>query len=56
MWQTSLHNPSFAAFAELCGAQGLRVETNDGVAKALGEAFDHDGPSLVEIVTDAELI
>ena len=25
VWQTSLHNPNFAAFAELCGAKGIRV-------------------------------
>src|SRR5207253_2956087 len=25
VWQTSLHNPDFAAFAELCGARGYRV-------------------------------
>ena len=26
MWQTSLHNPSFAPYARACGALGLRVE------------------------------
>lgn len=26
VWQTSLHNPSFARYAEICGAQGIRVE------------------------------
>jgi thiamine pyrophosphate-dependent acetolactate synthase large subunit-like protein len=25
VWQTSLHNPDFTAFAELCGAKGFRV-------------------------------
>ena len=25
VWQTSLHNPDFAAYAELCGADGARV-------------------------------
>jgi thiamine pyrophosphate-dependent acetolactate synthase large subunit-like protein/nitrite reductase/ring-hydroxylating ferredoxin subunit len=56
VWQTSLHNPSFAAYAELCGAKGIRVETNEAVKPALREAMAHDGPSLIEIVTDAELI
>ncbi len=26
VWQTSLHNPDFAKYAELCGALGVRVE------------------------------
>ena len=25
VWQTSLHNPGFAEYAELCGALGIRV-------------------------------
>ena len=25
VWQTSLHNPDFAAFAQLCGGHGIRV-------------------------------
>ena len=25
VWQTSLHNPSFAGYAELCGALGIQV-------------------------------
>src|SRR5207237_416266 len=29
VWQTSPHNPDFAAFAQLCGAAGYRVATAD---------------------------
>ena len=29
VWQTSLVNPDFAAYAELCGAAGLRVDRAD---------------------------
>lgn len=25
MWETSLHNPSFAAYANLCGGKGFKV-------------------------------
>ncbi len=25
VWQTDVHNRSFVAFAELCGAKGIRV-------------------------------
>jgi thiamine pyrophosphate-dependent acetolactate synthase large subunit-like protein/nitrite reductase/ring-hydroxylating ferredoxin subunit len=56
VWQTSLANPSFAEYATLCGAQGITVRTKDEIGPALAEALAHDGPSLVELVTDAELI
>lgn len=56
VWQTDLHNPSFAAFARLCGGKGIKVETSDALDAALQDAFAHDGPALVEIVTDMELV
>jgi pyruvate oxidase len=56
VWQTSLHNPSFAAFARLCGGHGILVKTPDQLKPALEEALAHDGPALVEIITDADLI
>jgi thiamine pyrophosphate-dependent acetolactate synthase large subunit-like protein/nitrite reductase/ring-hydroxylating ferredoxin subunit len=56
VWQTSLHNPSFAAYATLCGGRGMRVREAAKLASALDEALEHDGPSLVEIITDADLI
>jgi len=56
VWQTSLHNPSFAAYAELCGALGIRVASKDDLDDALARALAHDGPSLVEIMSDAALI
>jgi thiamine pyrophosphate-dependent acetolactate synthase large subunit-like protein len=56
VWQTSVHNPSFAAFAELCGAHGARVETVDQLDGALAGALAHQGPALVEVVTDALLV
>jgi thiamine pyrophosphate-dependent acetolactate synthase large subunit-like protein len=56
VWQTSLHNPDFAAFAENCGALGLRVESAGGLEESLSAAIAHEGPALVEIMIDAELI
>jgi thiamine pyrophosphate-dependent acetolactate synthase large subunit-like protein len=56
VWQTSLHNPSFAAYANLCGGKGIRVKKAEKLAAALDEALDHNGPSLLEIITDADLI
>ena len=56
VWQTSLHNPSFADFAELCGAKGTRVTEIDQLPAAIADALAHDGPALVEVITDALLV
>lgn len=56
VWETSLHNPSFAAFAKICGAHGEKVVSSDQIEAALQKALDVDGPALVEIMTDADLV
>jgi thiamine pyrophosphate-dependent acetolactate synthase large subunit-like protein/nitrite reductase/ring-hydroxylating ferredoxin subunit len=56
VWQISLHNPNFAAYAELCGAKGIRVEHRTQLDAALGDALAHEGPSLVDIVCDPDLV
>lgn len=56
VWETNLTNPSFAAFARLCGGHGTRVTDAGDLHAALKEAIAFDGPSLVEIITDAELV
>ena len=56
VWQTDLHNPSFAAYARLCGGKGTKVTAADELGPAIAEALAHDGPALVEIVTDPELV
>lgn len=56
VWQTSLHNPNFAAYARLCGGSGERVTEADKLDEAIKKALAHKGPALVEIMTDAELI
>ena len=56
VWETSLHNPSFAAYAELCGALGERVVADGELEPALERALAHDGPSLVEVMSDVDLI
>ena len=56
VWQTSLHNPDFARFANLCGALGVSVGKQDELDNAISEALAHDGPSLVEIHSDVELV
>ncbi len=56
VWQTSLHNPSFGEFAQLCGAFGATVARADQLDGALAAALAHQGPALVEVVTDALLV
>ncbi len=56
VWETDLVNPDFSKFAELCGAKGLKVTRADQLDAAIGEALEHNGPALVEIMTDVELI
>ena len=56
VWQTSLHNPDFAAYANNCGALGIRVTEAGQLEAALQSAIDHSGPALVEILTDTELL
>jgi pyruvate oxidase len=56
VWQTSLHNPNFSVYAENCGALGIRVERPDQMDDALERALAHDGPSMVEVISDPELV
>ncbi|WP_318241462.1 ubiquinone-dependent pyruvate dehydrogenase [Cellulomonas avistercoris] len=51
---TGLQNPSFAAVAEAMGVRGLRVERSADLRGALEEAFAHDGPVLVDVVTERD--
>ncbi|MDQ1466330.1 MAG: hypothetical protein QOH10_745 [Actinomycetota bacterium] len=54
--EPALHNPNFAEYARVCGARGLRVSEASQLDAALAAAFAHDGPSLVEVMTDPELV
>lgn len=46
-----LNNPDFARFASLCGARGLRIERSRELDHVLQQAFERDGPTLVDVVT-----
>ncbi|MFH9672954.1 pyruvate dehydrogenase [Streptomyces sp. NPDC017405] len=49
---TGYPHTDFAAIATAAGAHGIRVEKPAQVREALREAFAHDGPALVDVVTD----
>ena len=56
VWKTSLHNPNFAEYAQLCGLQATRVTRLEDLDAALAEAIEHDDPSCVEIMADSLMI
>jgi len=56
VWQTDLINPSFAAFARLCGGEGIKVTSAEELPEALAQAIASDRPTLVEVMADPELI
>ena len=56
VWQTGLVNPPFAGFARACGGMGHIARTRDDLDRHLADALAHEGPSLVEVITDPELV
>ncbi|KAF0859172.1 MAG: ubiquinone-dependent pyruvate dehydrogenase [Mixta calida] len=51
---TDLQNPDFAAIAAACGVKGIRVEKASDLDGAIQEAFAHDGPVLLDVITAKE--
>jgi thiamine pyrophosphate-dependent acetolactate synthase large subunit-like protein len=56
VWQTSLHNPNFADYANACGAHGIRLTQASEIADAVRTALQTPGPSLIELITDPLLL
>ncbi len=48
---TELDNPNFADVAQAMGIFGRRVEQPSDLERALVDAFAHDGPAVVDVVT-----
>ena len=46
---SDLHNPDFAKLAELYGIKGLKADTPDALRTQLEQAFNHDGPTIIEV-------
>ncbi|TMK87359.1 MAG: pyruvate oxidase [Actinobacteria bacterium] len=44
----------FAGWAEACGGLGIRVEKPGDVEPAIGDALDHDGPALVDVMVNPD--
>jgi thiamine pyrophosphate-dependent acetolactate synthase large subunit-like protein len=56
VWHTTLHNPDWAAYAELCGATGIRADRREQLDAAMTRMFAADGPVLLHIEQDPELL
>jgi pyruvate oxidase len=56
VWHTSLHNPDWAAYAELCGATGIKVTSRHELADAMARLFAAEGPALLHVEQDAALL
>ncbi|MFW6073993.1 MAG: thiamine pyrophosphate-dependent enzyme [Chloroflexota bacterium] len=46
---SDLHNPDYVKYAEAFGVPGYRAETAEQMQEAIQKAYDHDGPSLIEV-------
>ncbi len=53
---TVLQNPDFAAVARAIGLHAVRVENPDDVDGAVRDAFAHEGPVLLDVLTNPEEI
>lgn len=53
-YQTELHNPNFAKYAELCGGQGIKVTDPAEIGPALREAFSATTPFIVDVEINPE--
>jgi pyruvate dehydrogenase (quinone) len=55
--ETSQNLPAFdfAAYARQLGLQGIRVEEPGEIGPAWDRALGHEGPSLIDVVTDPEV-
>jgi pyruvate dehydrogenase (quinone) len=51
---TELNNPNFAEVAKAMGLFGARVEYPEELGGALKDAFAHDGPALIDVVTNRQ--
>ena len=56
VWATDLVNPNFSEYANSCGALGIRVTDDASLEEAMKKVMAHDGPALLEIITDVGLI
>lgn len=50
--ETDMENPDFTLIAQAMGIKGITIDNPDDLESRLQEAFDYDGPVLVNVFTD----
>lgn len=53
-YATDLVNPDFARLAEVMGIKGIRVTESADLPDAVAEALAHEGPALLDVVTEPD--
>jgi pyruvate oxidase len=56
VWHTSLHNPDWAEYARLCGATGIKAVRREELDAAMARLFAADGPAMLHVEQDPELL
>ncbi len=51
---TDLENPDFSLMAESMGIKGFRVETSAELPQVMAEFLAHDGPAVLDVVTERQ--
>ena len=51
---TRLDNPDFASMAKSMGIYGVRVEDPGELKSAISTAFAHEGPAVIDVLTDRQ--
>ena len=51
---TDLENPDFSLMAESMGLKGFRVETSAKLPQVMAEFLAHDGPAVLDVVTERQ--
>ncbi|MDF5727768.1 MAG: thiamine pyrophosphate-dependent enzyme [Rhizonema sp. PD38] len=52
LYGTDMKNPDFAKMANVMGILGIRVEDPTEVCPAIEQALNHDGPVVVDVLTN----
>ena len=55
-WQTDMVNPPFEKIAELMNIKGMELKDPEQAEMVIKEAFDHNGPVLVNIYTNPDTL
>jgi pyruvate dehydrogenase (quinone) len=51
-WGTDVKNPDFGEVARAIGLHGERVDKSENISSAIHRALEHNGPALIDFVTD----